>query len=542
MLPPCSNTLEITVRLILDAAPPDSLSEVQLAVALSSVKNASAQEFHGIRDILRSDARPKAELLLVRLCTARAGEGDKTQPYFSRKREPGVNLNGLVTMPDDASMQIACRHLANRWAVCFLEAPAGRIDYNEFDTPAAIHRGISRQAEADVDMRRMNSTCHLAGNHEWGRVISDTFRTMAGNKETCRSLLIYTTGHALALGLKLRDRNDRQQCILKFYDPNMTVTHQRVCGDLGEIDKLRAEDFLTPSRMKMYDLPVNGTVAFIGEPIAPGANRASRVPGGPLQPQTVYQLMVFALAEQLLECTRRPGMNQQNILPLLAAKNAYGTPGLFIVLQNGLGDSIRAYGEVVRASGLPEGRQACLLAARNANGTPGLCMAIQNEHGDAIRAYGEVVRGSGLPLEWQTRLLAAIAIDSTPGLFIALQNGYCGAIHAYSQVVSASGLSPKAQARLLAAVRSSDCTPGLFMALQNGHGEVIRAYGEMVQASGLPSEEQAGLLAARGVGGRPGLLMARQYGHRDAIRAYSEVVRASGLPPEWQDHLLLPRM
>nr|WP_240669198.1 ShET2/EspL2 family type III secretion system effector toxin [Dyella sp. M7H15-1] len=213
------------------------------------------------------------------------------------------------------------------------------------------------------------------------------------------------------------------------------------------------------------------------------------------------------------------------IVTLLEAKIANGTSGLYIALQNGHAEAIRAYGELLKQVGNVS--LVKLLEAKSADGTSGLFMALHAGHAEAIRAYGELLKQ--LPKGARDRslfkLLDAIGADGTTGLYAALQNGHAEAIRAYGELLEQ--LPKEARAKLLVKRLNANGVSGLQVALQNGHAEAIRAYGELLKQ--LPEEAQAQvlvtLLEAKDVDGTSGLSVALEEGHTEAIQAYEALLK-----------------
>ena len=214
---------------------------------------------------------------------------------------------------------------------------------------------------------------------------------------------------------------------------------------------------------------------------------------------------------------------------LLAATRADGIPGLFMALHRGHGDTVRAFGEQLEH--VPQAQRADLLAAKKADGDPGLYVALQEGRADAVRAFGEQLKR--VPEAQRVDLLAAKRPNGVPGLYVALRLGQAEAVRAFGEQLAQV---PEAQRADLLTAMKNDGVPGLYVALQKGHAEAVRAFGE--QLAQVPQAQRASLLAAKR-NGVPGLYVALQRGHAEAVMAFGEQLKQ--VPQEQRASLLVPR-
>ncbi|WP_172667088.1 ShET2/EspL2 family type III secretion system effector toxin [Yersinia mollaretii] len=461
-------------------------------------------------------------------------KNEKSDPYFSSKRDEYINLNGRAKSVDGD--EILCRHLSPSWAENFIKNK-GKVDYRELADIDTIRRNISPETLDSVP--RPPAVVQMVGNAEWGRVLAESFSDMEKCGSNNRVLLIDTVNHSLAVGLKFKDSPEGQRCVIQFYDPNRTVAHQRavfhggINDCLSQIEKLAAKDFLTARHLESYRLKDGNIAAFFDRHAAVPAMTLSRLPDGPLHPEVFYHCMTLGLTEVLqsiadsLNCPLKR-LSTAEVIELLATKGSYGASGLCMALQNGHEGAIQAYGEIILTAKLPAAKVAELLAAKCDNGLPGLQLALQNGHADAIREYGQIIQTAGLPAAKVAELLAAKNHDGVPGLMMVLNNGYADAIREYGQIIQTAGLPADKVAELLASKRH-DGVPGLYLALQKGHADAIRVYGQIIRAAKLPAVKVTELLDPK-YNGFTGLHMALNNGHADAIRAYGQIIQTAGLP------------
>jgi hypothetical protein len=150
----------------------------------------------------------------------------------------------------------------------------------------------------------------------------------------------------------------------------------------------------------------------------------------------VHHLMRSGFSETLKEiCKEIQKLSHSEKLEILAAKNSIGISGLYMALQDGHANTIKAYGELLKASGISGAELLDLLAAKRSNGTPGLYMALQNGSADTIKAYGELLKASGISGAELLDLLAAKRSDGTPGLDMALKKGHNFALLEYCKLI-----------------------------------------------------------------------------------------------------------
>jgi tetratricopeptide (TPR) repeat protein len=183
-------------------------------------------------------------------------------------------------------------------------------------------------------------------------------------------------------------------------------------------------------------------------------------------------------------------LKEKGLVPspeLLAAKEIGGRSGLFMALQNGNADAIRAWGRLLQL--LPGNQRGALvkdLLAENWSLCRGLTMntALEAGHADAIRAFKEILKW--LPdnerVSAINKLLGGVPIsfmsDKVKGLAGALENGCADAIRAWSDLLDL--LPDKGRALIKKYMESDlyrgDIPPGLTTAIKNGHVDAISAW------------------------------------------------------------------
>ncbi|HBA9710824.1 TPA: ShET2/EspL2 family type III secretion system effector toxin [Escherichia coli] len=458
-------------------------------------------------------------------------------PYYSEKRNVDLNLNGILQ--DSSGEYIVCRHLSTYWIQQFNEL-GGRIDYSKFNSPDGILASMSMVR--NESMHTGSGVIEFIEKDSWGFAILAIFRDMKINGDKIRALDVYTTEHHMALGLKIKSKSDGDCFVIQFYDPNHTGTHLRAAFSISEqekIEKLTINDFIDKTEKINYGLKQQETVVFVDRhnPVIPPLVKT--LPKNLLQSHVIYHAMYLGAADilkQLAKDIQPDVLSTREMETLLSARNMNGCPGLFMALQNGHVEVVRAYGAMLFKAQLAPDKNAELLAAKGRDDSskdvlPGLFMALQNGHEDAVQAYGELLISAGLSQENNAVLLGARSNHGILGLLMSLYNGHTESIRVYGKILLNIGLSSDTIAELLAAKDASGVN-GLFVALQEGHTEAVRAYGEILRNAELNSKKNAELLAAKDENGQPGLYMASYNGHSESILAYLDIVKLLGLNSE----------
>ncbi|MEH4929662.1 ShET2/EspL2 family type III secretion system effector toxin [Enterobacter cloacae] len=470
----------------------------------------------------------------------------KSTPYFSEKRGKPYSLNGKIK--DNNGKKISCLPLALYWEQQFIQTE-GKVDYSH---PATFIRNTDSFQKNDIPLGNdihhgldnhfhRPATVTLATNDEWGGIIADTFRDMKKSNVPIRTLTISSSDHCMVAGLKIKKTGSGDIMVIQFYDPNMTLTHQRAAfsgNNIAEVEKLTAGDFITPVRMALYNLHRDGEVAFIDRSHPNSRYCSGRRSSMPPTSQTIHLAMEWNLDGVIRELSeqiqhRQLTFSPEDLMQLLNSETRKAPrrlTGLYEALGRGHVNVIRAWGELLMTCRLSPEQCADLLAARNSDGTPGVLIAMLRGGAGSIQAWGELLLNSGLSQELRAELLAARK-GGLQGLYIALSKGKSDIVRAWGELLLKSGLSQEQLADLLAA-RSSDGVPGLFIALQEGQDDAIRAWGELLLKSGLSQELRAELLAAMRGDGVPGVHMALHNGHTDTIRTFSRLIHAAGYTPE----------
>ena len=452
-----------------------------------------------------------------------------------------------------------CRHLATRFVLDALKDDKGKVGMSSYGSSEKLAAHLEPNLQKTYDILREQATeVEIGDNRDFGSFLVGQFSKM--QEHGTRVILLESDDHATGVRLRTKEKDGGLLYVVSFYDPNDSNMQVRLeVRDLAQLHNLTLQKLIdgngcTPSLYKEYFPGDEQFLAFVCQPPgdepkdAPLGGRALTSSTRQLETPTALGMLMRAgfsaiklggHDDQPLVEAIKPKLAQMTPTQradLLAATTGDGSSGLYLALQNGHPDAIKAWGDLLIEADLTKKQVAKLLQAKKAaDGTPGLFMALQNGRANAIKAYGDLLiqlfQADCLTKEQLAELLQAKAADGTPGLFMALGDGHARAIETYGdlliQLFQADRLTKEQVAKLLQA-KDADGTPGLFMALQNGHANAIKVYGDLLiqlfQADCLTKEQLAKLLQAKDDDGTPGLFMALQQGHAKAIEAYGDLL------------------
>jgi len=416
---------------------------------------------------------------------------DKSKPYFSSKRSTATNLNGEVPMPvwsdpmDPTAKTYVCRH----WVEFYLRAAqeGRKVSFDTVNTPKKAASILS----PDGYLARQRAEHRaIVDDDRFGHFLREQFaylqagKTQRGGMFICAANTSTWEGHALAMDMEIKcPAGVGPQYVVRFYDPNFTLTHQRVrVTDLAEFENLSLTDFLT-----------NGKVAqrYLGDKPAAVTVLSNDVPSG----------------------SRTTGRGQQDTL----------ISRLYLALSTGVASEIEAIRHELEASPTECGQLYERLTARIFNGASALYFAMQNGHADVVRTWWKLLKEAGLPSNVLSELLAAKKDDGTHALYIAMQRGRVAAVRAWGKLLMKAGLPSNVLSELLAAKRTNGMH-ALYVAMQLGNADVIKVWGKLLEEAALTGDVLSELLTAKSANGIPALHVAIHNKNWDALRQYCEVI------------------
>ena len=416
----------------------------------------------------------------------------KEIPYFSPKRKLLQNFNCKATFSGTNKKKIECRHLAEHRQSVQERSPQIKFDDAQFASTEEIAIQVSYNTEAKYSHLLAHATeACLFHNRDFGKTLVQQFAAMATEGEASRLILLTSTGHAMSVGLKRKVKDGKLHYVVELFDPNLTTSHVRIASDsLSTLETLTLENLIDGAALykQYYPEPDGLSMMFVRPP--PQEEQAMT---GPAQGAVESRTLTSSIEDKEINAT-----------------------ALWHMLGNGFaGDLRRLKGEIASR---PETERIELLAAKDARNTPGLFIALQEGHADAIKAFGELLLL--VPEDQRAALLAAKDARNLPGLFIALQEGRVDAIKAFGELLL---MVPEDQRAALLAAKDARNLPGLFIALREGRADAIRVFGELLLM--VPAEQRAGLLAAKSAKGKSGLAAALEAGKLEALEQYVEIVK-----------------
>ena len=456
----------------------------------------------------------------------------KEIPYFSPKRKWQNHFNGMATFPG-TGMPIDCRNFVEHRQEVQQQHPQGKFDDTQFASLEAIANHVSYTTKAKHDHLRNHATeVHLRHNDDFGLALAQQLTSLAaeGKLPQSKFILLASTDHAMSVRLTVKEEenDDKPRYVAEFFDPNFTTSHVRVASaSLRTFETLTLKNFiaLPEAYQAYYPTDENFSTMFVRpspqteqagiettQGVAENRMLTSSIKEEDINAAAIHHILANGFSADLRLLKNKVKITKE----LLAAKIADGYPGLYLALQNGHTDAIRAFGELLEQ--LPLEERAELLAAKRADGVSGLWVAFRKGNFETIKAYSELLKK--IPLEKRSELVAAKDADGNPVLCMLLQTGDADAIEAFGELLKQ--VPPEERAELLAAKRTNG-DPGIFMALQDSHVDAIRAFGELLKL--VPSEdERAELVAAKRPNGTSGLLGVLWGENIDAIKAFGELL------------------
>lgn len=427
-------------------------------------------------------------------------------PQYSRKWNKPENLNCKATFggTDDP---IECRHLATTVLEHWQRSGGVKTDFGQFKDVAAIKQNmaVDNHGKYDSIMRGAEET-HLIHNEGFGKFIAQQFEAMGNKKENNRQILVESTHHSMALGLRIKSKGGKNTYVVQFYDPNSTNNSARsAMGDPKDFEAHGLSRYIRNEGRQRNYYPESQGISMmyvvpsendrVTDPLRVSDNRvlSSCIKDDKIDTHAMFHLMRGGFAGELRRL--KPVLAQHDkaeVLRLLQAIGGDGTPGFNMALQEGHADAVRAFRELLLL--VPENARVGLLAAKRADGTPGLLFALAVGHADTVRAFGNLLLL--VPKNERAGLLAATTKNGIPGLFFALKYGHAETVGAFGELLP---LVPKNKRAGLLAATDENGIPGLACALQNNHGETVTVYLKLLLL--LDGDEADTLFSPRAFGG-----------------------------------------
>ena len=390
----------------------------------------------------------------------------KEIPYFSPKRGLPRNFNCEIKFRDADNELIECRHLVEHRQQVQEQDPQGKFNDDHFASEEAIKSHVSYDTDAKYRYLHNHAMeAHLLYNRDFGKALVKQFIVMAAEGKTSRSKLITltSTNHAMSVRLRVKEEKGKPCYVAELFDPNHTTSHVRVASSsLHTFETLTLKDFIDTTNYQGYYPETDKLSIMLGRPSLQAEpsmttleqdytkNRKLTSCIEEVNSTALRHMLTYGFAEDIKLLKNKITVDKE----LLAAKDADGTPGLYMALEAGYADTITAFGELLELLS-SESERAELLAAKDVDGTAGFYMALQEGHADAIKSFGELLKL--IPPADRATLLAPEDSEGISALASALEDGKLEALKQYIAIVkeTAPSLGSQERAGLLKYIRQS---------------------------------------------------------------------------------------
>ena len=352
----------------------------------------------------------------------RQGDGRSLEEAY--EVEFDTNLNCEVVFKDGKE-EIACRHLVLAVAqarMAYLEKKkggesVGRFSYADFSGSDKLQATVGSWTEPLYDLISSRSpNPQLVLLSEWGRFLEDQFKNLQPGAH--RHLLVTSSNHAMLLELQVKqEKAGEPYRVVMFYDPNQTVTHQRVVLDASTTRSCQIHDFLSDDDLVEYFPEAVPERMACVIPLDPSHLRApdqalkdlmsgdrksrslgiSHVGAYCTTAELTLRLQVGAvegLPTRLIQTLAQSDADQA--LTLLRFELPDTTSLLHWALLEGHVEVVAALVAklVDPGVGLAPQERLKLMLARDARGVPGLLMAITKQHKEAASVLLDALLGA----------------------------------------------------------------------------------------------------------------------------------------------------
>ncbi len=410
-----------------------------------------------------------------------------------------TNLNGLATFQESKASAphtgggakphgaILCRHLALQWLAD--HGSAHGLSYRHYAATQDIREHVSEQTEDQYLRLRQSPATALFQIDRLGEALQGQFGAMKPGER--RKFLIVSESHAMAMELQFKParKGEAPAYVVAFYDPNVTVSHERVALDsLAAVKSLSLRTFIAGVAEHYFD-PTSAQVAQLYRVDMPGteddgAASAERLVG---------------LSEQ---DHREPGL-------LHHAMRAGQTPAVVAFVREALGDAageaakVRLAGAIGDAGALmatlsdghpdtPAAYAATLLE------TPAPSLTSGDRHALLMHAYqapGSAVRVTPMAMAlWAKPTVTSAFVRCV----LAADRNALGLPQALDILsgAGATGRPPLASVAMQTSATGGSSLEGIRQSLYNFVHEVVAA-------NLLPDDDKLTLVAARTAGRGP---------------------------------------
>ncbi|MHA6833748.1 ShET2/EspL2 family type III secretion system effector toxin [Ralstonia pseudosolanacearum] len=522
----------------------------------------------GAETLANSGYRAESPLTFQSASRRPAPPPTKAEPYFSPKRAmTDLNLSILLkngdARLDPGGDYLACRHLALAYCLAS-DDNGGKFDFDKLSISGNRHYdNFQDKAWRDKYVQPTvlawgglgpDSQSTVVDGSRFGAVLANVFKRLEATGQDHASAVIHTanfgdgaaaafTGHTMAVAIRIKTDpvDGRRIYVANVYDPNRTLTHKRVrVTDLQSLEHLAFDDFLDAG--VTYGKPT--VLGMLSKSMPLDLSRETTQSGDATLKARIGLALwddvpqeLHAVAEQL----RGGGsahLQDDELIDLLAAKDASGHPALHFAIYHGSAEAMKAYGQLLAQAGLDHDTQVSLLAAKDQFGVPAFNNAMSVRYNwDVVESFAEMVLDADLPDEARAKVLEGKDSSGVSSLLQAVRCGNADGVGLFVMKIRHSALPDETKTQLLAA-KSAEGTPALAVAMERGDSYSMMRFVKQVLHSSLPDEMKVELVAGKRADGVSAVERAGQAGHQALVALYGDLVRQSHLPKTMQAELL----
>jgi hypothetical protein len=265
--------------------------------------------------------------------------------------------------------------------------------------------------------------------------------------------------HVMSLIIKKKEKKDVSAFIILFYDPNVTLHHQRlVLSSLDKVRKLKIRNFLSAEHKSRY-FPVykSGVLILYRNPelLFPHSEAIPIEFHGEDSPPLFF-LMITGRTEQTNQAMKSI-VNDRGLCPEEKAERLLGKRGsdwpmtaLQVALFYGYENAVRSYVQNILESELgPDIQEAILGSIAYRSGMPALSIAFERNHIEIIQIYVECILNSKLPLMNKKNLILMKVKDKPYLLLVPKMGSYNKAIKTFFAAILSSRIESAVRNALL---------------------------------------------------------------------------------------------
>ncbi|TWG80219.1 hypothetical protein L602_005400000070 [Cupriavidus gilardii J11] len=414
-----------------------------------------------------------------RLASPRTGKTTTPVRAYGKLRyapgtDPSIRLNGKVAFPASPDKRIRCLHLSMYWVGLFLDGLPKGPDYSKVASEEALRQNVPRSIEYRM-YRNAMQRCKLrvVMMEDWGKVFADLFEELAHRGEEATTLLISTTDHVMAVGLRVHRKPKRTVYSIAFYEPHFTASHVEIHFDsIGPVRALAARDF-TATACDYWPRPT-------GEPV----------------PDNVDAMLMAELDRPMLDDLRHlAGTLATEPRPLHGDLPKPTADALWYLLFHACNDAVRALAPALRQ--LPDGERVRRLSSHRA--TQPFYDVLLKGHPSTVPAFGELI--ADLPVQHRAALLRSTSRTGFAAFAGALWYGRSDMVAPFWSLVK-SIMPPDWHFPILAA-SLPDGSSTIHAIFARGHHRAVQAFAAI--ADDMPGQLFATLMCARGANDQTGL-------------------------------------